>query len=166
MRYSGRLYRALNPVYAREPLSGRGAELHGGRFNPRGMPALYTSLSVLSALREATQVGNLQPTSLVSYDADIADVFDTRDASALAGQGIDAEFLADPAWRDVMRQNGEAPTQALARRLVAMGHSGILVRSYAAAATPGDLNLVLWRWGDAGPHRLRLIDDEGRLAPR
>ncbi|TGP57862.1 RES domain-containing protein, partial [bacterium M00.F.Ca.ET.229.01.1.1] len=25
MKYQGKLYRALNPVYAREPLSGRGA---------------------------------------------------------------------------------------------------------------------------------------------
>ncbi|RWF09115.1 MAG: RES domain-containing protein, partial [Mesorhizobium sp.] len=41
--YSGRLYRALNPVYAREPMSGRGAELYGGRFNPKGMRALYAS---------------------------------------------------------------------------------------------------------------------------
>ncbi|MBB6014070.1 RES domain-containing protein, partial [Aquamicrobium lusatiense] len=27
-----------------------------------------------------------------------------------------------------------------------------------------DLNLVLWRWGDAAPCRLTLIDDEGRLS--
>src|SRR5690606_4555103 len=54
--WSGKLYRALNPVYAREPLSGRGAELYGGRFNPKGMPALYASTSVLTALREANQV--------------------------------------------------------------------------------------------------------------
>lgn len=163
MRCRGRLYRALNPVYAREPLSGRGAELHGGRFNPRGMPALYTSLSVLTALREATQVGNLQPTTLVSYDADIDNVFDTRDPAALAGQGLDATALADPSWRDLMKRDGEAPTQTLARRLFAIGHHGLLVPSYAPAATPVDLNLVLWRWSDTPPHRLTLIDDEGRL---
>ena len=40
-RYAGPLYRALNPVYAREPLSGRGAELYGGRFNAKGVAALY-----------------------------------------------------------------------------------------------------------------------------
>ena len=84
MRYRGKLYRALNPVYAREPLSGRGAELYGGRFNPKGVPALYSSLSVMTALREANQVGNLQPTTLVSYDAEIERVFDCRDEAALA----------------------------------------------------------------------------------
>ena len=51
MRYQGMLYRALNPIHAREPLSGRGAELYGGRFNPKGLPALYTSLSIMTALR-------------------------------------------------------------------------------------------------------------------
>ncbi|WP_318011899.1 MULTISPECIES: RES domain-containing protein [unclassified Mesorhizobium] len=51
--YSGRLYRALNPVYARKPMSEWGAELYGGRFNPKGMPALYASTAVVPALREA-----------------------------------------------------------------------------------------------------------------
>lgn len=35
MRYVGLLYRALNPVHAREPLSGEGARRYGGRFNAR-----------------------------------------------------------------------------------------------------------------------------------
>ena len=55
-RYEGKLYRAINPIYAREPLSGRGAELYGGRFNPKGVAALYASLSIMTALREANQV--------------------------------------------------------------------------------------------------------------
>ena len=58
MLYRGPLYRALNPIYAREPLSGRGAELYGGRFNPKGVPALYSSLTVMTALREANQAGS------------------------------------------------------------------------------------------------------------
>ncbi|HEY5796269.1 MAG TPA: RES domain-containing protein [Bosea sp. (in: a-proteobacteria)] len=162
--YRGRLYRALNPVYAREPLSGRGAELYGGRFNAKGVPALYTSLSVMTALREANQVGNLQPTTLVSYDAEIERIFDTRDSEALAREGLDAFALAAPTWRDEMRARGEARTQALARRLRESGHHGLLVRSFAAGAGPDDLNLVLWIWGKAAPSRLSLIDDEGRLS--
>jgi len=164
MRYEGKLYRALNPVYAREPLSGRGAELYGGRFNPKGMPALYTSLSVLTALREANQVGSLQPTTLVSYEADIERVFDTRDEAALEALGMDAETIAAASWRDEMKASGEARTQNLARRLVSDGYHGLLVRSFAPAARNDDLNLVLWRWSDITPCRLTLIDDEGRLS--
>lgn len=164
MDYRGPLYRALNPVYAREPLSGKGAALFGGRFNPKGMAALYTALSPVTALREASQVGSLQPTTLVSYDAAVDAVFDTRDLAALAAEGFDAAGLADPGWRDRMRDDGEAPTQALARRLSARGFNGLLVRSFAKGAGEGDLNLVLWSWGSEAPARLRLIDDEGRLS--
>ena len=163
MRYEGKLYRALNPIYAREPLSGRGAELYGGRFNPKGMPALYTSLSVLTALREANQVGNLQPTTLVSYDAAFEHVFDSRDEDDLKAEGMDAVAIADPTWRDQMKAGGEARTQGFARRLIATGYQGLLVRSFAPGATRDDLNLVLWTWGESASARLTLIDDENRL---
>lgn len=164
MRYAGKLYRALNPLRAREPLSGRGAALHGGRFNPRGTAALYTSLSVMTALREAHQVGDLQPVTLVAYDADIEAIFDGRDTEALAEQAMDAQALADPGWRDAMRAHGEAPTQAFARRLIAQGWRGLLVPSYARGAGADDLNIVLWQWGEEVPARLTLIDDENRLS--
>lgn len=164
MHYRGKLYRALNPIYAREPLSGRGAELYGGRFNPKGMPALYTSLTIITALKEANQVGNLQPTTLVSYDADIENVFDCRDNTALQAQGMDAVALADPTWRDQMKVSGEARTQTFARQLAADGCCGLLVKSFAPAATDDDLNLVLWTWSSAAPGRLILIDDEHRLS--
>ncbi len=162
--YRGKLYRALNPIFAREPLSGRGAELYGGRFNPKGVPALYASLSVMTALREANQVGNLQPTTLVSYDAEIDGVFDCRDDRALKAEGMDAAALADGTWRDEMKASGEARTQAFARQLIAGGYHGLLVRSFAPGAAADDLNLVLWKWGDAAPARVILIDDENRLS--
>lgn len=163
-RFHGKLYRALNPIYAREPLSGRGAELYGGRFNPKGVPALYASLSVMTALREANQVGNLQPTTLVSYDADLEHVFDSRDDGALRMHEMDAAVLSDTTWRDQMKTIGEAKTQAFARRLVDAGFDALLVRSFAPGATAEDLNLVLWRWGTDAPARLVLIDDENRLS--
>lgn len=164
MRHDGKLYRALNPIYAREPLSGRGAELYGGRFNPKGVPALYTSLSVMTALREANQVGNLQPTTLVAYEAEIDGIFDCRDDAALSAEGMDAAAIADTTWRDQMKASGEAKTQALARRLIGAGYNGLLVRSFAAGSTAADLNLVLWRWSNAPPAQLVLIDDENRLS--
>lgn len=164
MRFKGNLYRALNPIYAREPLSGRGAALYGGRFNRKGTPALYTSLSVMTALREANQVGSLQPTTLVSYDATIENVFDCRDERMLQAEGMDAAALADATWRDQMKVTGEAQTQAFARQLAANGYQGLLVKSFAPGATVDDLNLVLWEWGLAAPSHLILIDDENRLS--
>lgn len=164
MHYKGQLFRALNPIYAREPLSGRGAALYGGRFNSKGVPALYTSLSIMTALREANQVGNLQPTTLVCYDAGIEQVFDSRDDKALKAQDMDMAAMADTTWRDQMKTTGEARTQAFARQLAAAGYHGLLVKSFAAGATGDDLNLVLWTWGSTAPCQLSLIDDENRLS--
>jgi RES domain-containing protein len=164
MRFQGNLYRALNPIYAREPLSGRGAELFGGRFNRKGVPALYTSLSIMTALREANQAGSLQPTTLVSYEADVERIFDSRDEAALRAEGMNAAALGDATWRDQMKAAGEAQTQAFAHRLGAAGYHGLLIRSFAAGAAADDLNLVLWQWSDALPCRLTLIDDEDRLS--
>ncbi|WP_422071080.1 RES family NAD+ phosphorylase [Tranquillimonas rosea] len=163
MEYDGLLYRALNPVYAREPLLGRGAERFGGRFNPVGTPALYTSLTPETAIRESNQVGTLQPTTLVAYRARFAAIFDTGDSAALAAHGMSAVTLADPGWRDRMRTDGTAPTQTFALTLIAQGYSGLLVPSFARGARPDQLNLVLWHWGATDDAWLEVVDDEGRL---
>ena len=64
MRFQGLVYRAHNPEWSWTPLSGEGARRHGGRFNRRGVPALYTSLSPLTAIREAQPLG---PANLVAF---------------------------------------------------------------------------------------------------
>ena len=162
-RYTGPLYRALNPVYAREPLSGRGAELYGGRFNAKGTPALYTALDPTTALREANQVGSLQPTILVSYAADLRPIFDTRDSDAVAQYGMTKGALADPGWRARMLEEQTVPTQDFAASLIADGFAGFLIRSYAKGASAVDYNIVLWLWTGEGC-RLGVVDDEGRLS--
>lgn len=162
-RFRGTLYRAPNPVYARDPLSGRGAETYGGRFNKMGMPALYTSTDPATALREASQAGSLQPTVLVSYRADVGPIFDTRAAIELASYGVSAKTLADPAWRIAMLEGRLVPTQDLASELLGRRFAGLLTRSFAKGASEANLNLVLWRWEGAGCS-LNVVDDEGRLA--
>jgi RES domain-containing protein len=162
--YHGKLYRALNPIYAREPLSGEGARRHGGRFNPKGTPALYASLSVMTAIREANQVGSLQPTTLVCYEAAFDAIFDIREPANLAAYGMTEDDLALSTWRDEMRRLGASKTQILARALIDEGYQGMLARSFAAGSVAEDINLVLWTWGTAPPCQLTLIDEEGRLS--
>jgi len=162
-RYTGPLYRALNPVYAREPLSGRGAELYGGRFNAKGTPALYTALDPTTALREANQVGSLQPTILVSYTADVGPIFDTRDQDGLKRYGMTEAMLADAAWRSKMLDSLSVPTQHFAGGLIADGFAGLLIRSFAKGASASDFNIVLWHWTSGGCV-LSVVDDEDRLS--
>jgi RES domain-containing protein len=41
--------------------------------------------------------------------------------------------------------------------------AGIIVPSYAAGADRKAKNLVLWRWSEDLPHRVRIVDEERRL---
>jgi RES domain-containing protein len=164
-RHRGLVYRALNPIYAREPLSGRGAAIYGGRFNRKGARTLDTSLDPQTAIREANQVGVLQPTTLVAYRADLAAVFDTREAAALADRGMTVEELADPEWRARLSAGAPVPTQVLAEMLAGEGYVGLIVRSFAKGAPPEALNLVLWRWNTGRGDGLEVVDDEQRLRP-
>lgn len=163
MRYQGLLYRALNPVWARAPMSGEGARRHGGRFNPMGMPALYTAQSIMTAIREANQIGTLQPTTLVAYRADLEPLFDATNVNMLRNYGFTQAGLAADDWRVSMRKDRKAPTQILAERLIADGYVGMCVQSFAKGATPADMNILLWSWGEISPARLVLVDDEKRL---
>lgn len=163
MEFRGSLFRATNPVYAREPLSGEGARLHGGRFNRRGRPALYLALDPVTVIREMARGGPLQPTMVVEIAAEIDNLFDTRDAAVLAAWGTSAAQLADPEWRLKMLRRERVPTQDLAEILIEAGHPGMIVRSFAPGTGEGDLNVVLWRWGETTAARLLVIDDEGRL---
>ena len=167
MRFQGLAYRAHNPEWSWTPLSGDGARRHGGRFNRRGVPALYTSLSPLTAIREAQPLGRpMQPLTLCAYEVDVELVFDAEDGEQRRALGVRASDLACPTWESEML-SGELPaSQALADRLIAEGYSGMRVRSFAAGTGPDDLNLVMWRWSTRRPARIVLIDDEGRLTGR
>lgn len=165
MRFRGVVYRAHNPEWAWKPLSGEGARRHGGRFNRRGVPALYTSLSPLTAIREAQPLGRrMQPLTLCACDVELEPVFDSRDGAVRAALQVDDHELDCRSWAAQMLDGSVPASQALAERLVAASYVGMLVRSYAVGAGSKDINLVLWEWGSQRPRRVVLIDDERRLS--
>lgn len=164
MRFQGVVHRAHNPRWPWSPMSGEGARLHGGRFNRVGVPALYTSLAPLTAVREVSSLGQpLQPILLCAYDVDAEPVFDARDVSQMRALGVAEADLRCPSWEQDMRTGTIPASQKLAERLAAAGYVGLLTASFAPGAEPGDLNLVLWRWSNHLPSRVLLIDDENRL---
>lgn len=163
MDYAGPLFRALHPYWAGEPLSGEGARRHGGRFNRRGRAALYLARDFDTLRYEIARGGAFQPSVIIELAAEITGLFDARDAGALAGEGLAPRDLADPGWRLRMHQGAPVPTQDLAERLIARGHCGMMVPSYARGARPGRLNIVLWRWKGTPAVHLRAIDDDHRL---
>ena len=165
MRFRGTVYRAHNPQWAWTPMSGEGARRYGGRFNKRGVPALYCSLSQMAAIREATPLARpMQPLTLCAYEIDADPVFDAGDPYQLRESGFRETDLACPTWEADMLDGRVAASQRLAESLVEAGYVGMLVRSFAVGASQTDVNLVMWRWGDAHPTRVTVIDEQDRLA--
>lgn len=164
MRLTGLVFRAHNPRWAWAPDSGRGAADHGGRFNPVGTPALYTSRRFETAWLEAQQAFpfKAQPLTLCAYEVACDDVLDLTDAATLATHGIDLADLACP-WFDLQSRGQTPPSWALAGRLAKQGVAAIIVPSFATGATVADVNVVFWNWSRDPPHQVRVVDDEGRL---
>ena len=164
MRFQGTGYRGHDPRWSFRPLSGEGAAIHGGRFNPKGVPALYLALDLVTAVGEANQgfARKIDPLVLCSYEIDCEDVVDLRTEVGQAAEAVTPDQMAC-GWMLIAKAGGEPPSWALARRLIARGIAGALVPSFAPGATPQATNLVLWSWTESLPHRCLVHDPSGRL---
>jgi RES domain-containing protein len=163
LRLVTRVFRAHHPRWAFAPHSGEGAARHGGRFNPQGMPALYTSRRVETAWLEAQQGFPFkpQPMTICAYEVDCEDILDLTNPAELARLAIASADLSAP-WEDLASRGEPPPTWTMAQRLSAEV-AGIIVPSFAPGASGADVNVVFWRWSDRVPHLVRVIDDWERL---
>lgn len=163
MRYAGPAYRGHNPKWAFAPTSGEGAAIHGGRFNPRGVPALYLSTTIGGALAEATQgfAYKFNPLTLCAYEVDCADIVDLTTAEARQAAEVSLDDMACAWFGDI--SEGRRPASWRIHDRLAPRAAGILVPSFAYRAPTGATNLVLWDWADTGPHAVRVYDPAHRL---
>ena len=164
MRFQGLAYRAHDPRWSFKPLSGEGAAIHGGRFNPKGTPALYLALDPIAAIKEASQgfAHKFEPCVLCTYEIDCEDIVDLSYPAAREAAGV-AETEMAGAWFADAAARRQPASWRLARRLIAGGAAGLLAPSYARAAAPGDVNIVLWNWENQPPHQVNVFDPTGRL---
>jgi RES domain-containing protein len=164
LRLTGFVYRAHNPRWAFAPDSGAGAAAAGGRFNPVGMPALYTSLRFETAWLEAQQAFpfKAQPMTLCAYEVDCEDILDLTDRRILEANEIAPTDLAC-AWKDLSTRGIRPPSWEMTARLFAAGTAGIIVPGFARGAVAADVNVVFWTWSPDPPHQVRVIDDARRL---
>jgi RES domain-containing protein len=164
LRFVGSCFRAHDPRWSFKPLSGEGAAIRGARFNPKGVPALYLGLSIMSAIKEISQgfAHRLDPTVLCSYDVDCDDVVDLTTEQ---GRGAAAVSLDDMAcaWALALASSARPASWSIYDQLVARGVAGILLPSFAPGADADDRNLVLWDWGPNLPHKVEVFDPSGRL---
>lgn len=164
MKWQGVAYRAHDPRWSFEPTSGEGAAIHGGRFNPKGVPALYLALTVEGMLLEMGHgfSHRFDPLTICSYAIDMDDLVDLRSEAARKAAGVATAEVAAP-WAYDLAAGREPTSWTLARRHIARGASGFLVPSFARGARPGAANLVLWRWGPNLPHKVTVHDPQERL---
>jgi len=164
VRFRGECFRAHDPNWSWSPLSGAGAALRGRRFNWPGLETLYLSLGVNTVFREVSAgfAHRLTPYVLCSYDVDCADVADLRTETGRADLNVTLSDLAC-AWGDALIARREPASWGVVRRLLADGHAGMLVPSFAHGAMADDINLVLWRWGPDLPHKVTVYDPTGKL---
>lgn len=165
MRWQGICYRAHDPGWAWQPTSGAGAAAKGGRFNPVGTPALYLALTIEGMFLEMSHgFGHrFDPLTVCTYDVDVDGLVDLRTEKARKRAGVLLADIACPWAMDVA--SGKRPASwLLAERLIAGGASGILVPSLVRGARENMINLVLWKWGDALPHKVKVHDPSGRLS--
>ena len=164
MRFQGLAYRAHDPRWSFKPLSGDGAAVHGGRFNPKGTPALYVALDPMTAIKEEAQgfARKFEPYVLCTYEIDCDDVVDLRGENERRQARISNEDMAS-AWFADAAAGREPASWRLARNLIAGGAAGLIAPSFVSGADAGDVNLALWDWSDRLPHKVAVFDPSGRL---
>ncbi|WP_321939695.1 RES family NAD+ phosphorylase [Paraburkholderia sp. J8-2] len=129
-----RLYRLAKErrgYYRADDLSGNGAAIAGGRWNPRGMRVLYTCCHASTALLEALvhMAGLLPAGGYFLVTLEVPDAI------------YDAAFAPDPpeGWADLTRE--PAATRALGRQWLEAGEQ--LAMRVPSVVCPSDFILLL-----------------------
>lgn len=147
--WSGRFFRFQTLSYpsARDILSGTGAKLRGGRWNPPGLAALYGSPTDTVALEEAKAndryygLATTTPRLVVAIEATVARLLDLTAPAVVAGLGLPWPELADEDWRRRLEAGEESLSQALGCAAACSGAAGLIAPS---AAVPGALTIVVF----------------------
>ena len=110
-------FRQQSPEH--DPLSGEGARIHGGRFNPpNSYPVLYLYSTAGCAAAEFTKFANNHPIGLSGflprrlwrYEISLSNVLDLTEAETLDHLGLEASELVEED-RTVTHQLGEVAHQ-------------------------------------------------------
>ncbi len=155
--FAGIVYRSCTPRYATESdlLTGEGSRRHGGRWNPKGISAVYASLSPEVALAETLAharyyripIHSAMPRTFVALAVELNKTLDLRDGAVRRRLGITLKQLGATDWRKEMKAGREGLTQSLGRAAFASSFECLVVPS----AVAGGGNLVIFT-ENLGPH--------------
>lgn len=160
MIYSGLAYRAHDPKWAFSPLSGEGAAIHGGRFNPKGKPALYLATTLEGAVLEASHgfAFRFEPLTICTYELTNVKLADLTDAQFMRDNAIAADDLSS-AWFDTPAR----PASWTVYDRLHQDWAGIRVPSFARKSRPDMHNIVLWHWETTAESGIVVFDPARKL---
>lgn len=146
--WAGVCYRCTEPRFVDQIISGKGSQLHGGRWNSKGsFPAVYLCDTVEAALREYLARGrrlrlpdhSFLPLVMAGVKVKVGNLLDVTDP--MIATVIDP-FLAleKTHWRSIQDRR-EAISQAIGRAASDRGYPGLIAPSQALA---GGKNIVIF----------------------
>ena len=151
LRLSTTVYRSATPEYAKEGdlLTGEGSRLHGSRWNPSGVAAIYASLSPETAMEESLAhyrfysipIRTAMPRMFVAIKVQLTSVLDLTVGVNRRRLQIAESRLLQSDWRSEMALGKEALPQLVGRAAKEAGFEAILVRS---AADKKGINLIVF----------------------
>lgn len=118
-------YRSAGMKYANahDFLSGAGAAVHGGRWNPRGIETAYASRSLDTAVKEAYQnilgfgfpASSIRPRVLAGAEITLQTVLDLTDRTSRRRLGFTLKQLVEEDWLGIQEEGEESWTQTIGR---------------------------------------------------
>lgn len=134
----------------------------GGRWNPVGLPALYTSERFETAWLAAQQGSpfKTQPLTHCTYNVDCGPLLNLCDPAIQEQVHPNPKDWMHEAWLDKKLRRKPIIAWEIAAQLMEEGFTGIRLPSQAKGVIHLDINTVLWKWSQKVPTKVRVIDDE------
>jgi RES domain-containing protein len=149
--FRGTIVRSVSVKYATEQdlLSGEGAAIWGGRWNPPGVRAVYGSLDIITATNEAYQqflklgfdLSAIRPRVLAGAKVSVSKVLDLTESAIRRKLRFSLSELVEEDWAALQSRGEESWTQAIGRGARSAGFEALKVPS---SHRPGGSNLVIF----------------------
>ena len=150
--FNGGIVRNVGAKYADRNnfYSGAGAARKGGRWNRKGLEAIYASLDVETANLEAYQdfiyrgfpITSITPRVTAAAKVSLSKTLDLTDTKVLKQIGFTASELVNEDWRALQKAGEESWTQAVGRGCYLAKFQAMIVPS---ARRKGGKNIVIFQ---------------------
>lgn len=162
--WSGIFFRFQTLEYpaAKDILSGRGAAIHGGRWNLPGIHALYGSTTDSTALEECKAndryygLVTKSPRLVVAVECRLQRMLDLTKPALRRKLGFTLAELAAEDWRRLLTKGRESLSMVIGRSIVEAGGSGLIAPS---AAVKRGVNIVVFPGACRGD-QLHVVESE------